>query len=86
MTVKIEIPDQIAARLGGGGQDLSRRMLEVLLIGEVRAGRMNEPELAELLGIARIELDRVLKGHGVSYEITIDDIDQDLVDLKRLGV
>lgn len=46
---------------------------------------MDEPKLAELLGVGRVELDRILKGHGVSYEMTMDDIDRDLTDLKKLS-
>ncbi len=85
MNVTLKIPDEIARRLTAGGEDLSRRALEGLLVEELRAGRMDEPELAEALGIGRLELDRVLKAHGVAYEITIEDVDQDLADLKKLG-
>lgn len=84
-TLTLEIPDEIAQRLSAGGQDLSRRALEGLLIEELRAGRLDEPELAELLGIGRLELDRVLKAHGVYYDMTIKDVDRDIADLKKLG-
>jgi hypothetical protein len=85
MNVTLEISDDIARRLTAGGQDLSRRALEGLLVEELGAGRMDEPELAKLLGIGRLELDRVLKAHGVDYEMTIEDVDRDLADLKKLG-
>jgi hypothetical protein len=85
MNVTLEIPDEIARRLTAGGRDLSRRALEGLLVEELRAGRMDEPELAEALGVGRFELDRVLKAHGVAYDMTIEDVDRDLADLKKLG-
>jgi hypothetical protein len=85
MNVTLEIPDNIARRLTAGGQDIARRALEGLLIEELRAGHIDEPELAELLGVGRLELDRVLKAHGVYYDMTIEDVDRDLADLKKLG-
>jgi hypothetical protein len=35
--------------------------------------------------VGRLELDRVLKAHGVYYDMTIEDVDRDLADLKKLG-
>jgi hypothetical protein len=85
MNVCVEIPDHIAQRLNVGGQDLSRRMLEGLLVEELRAGRLEEAELGELLGIGRLELDGVLKAHGVFYDMTVEDLENDIADLKKLG-
>lgn len=80
-----EFPDNNECRLTAGAQDLSRRALEGLLVEELRAGRMDERELAKLLGVGRLELDQVLHAHGVAYEMTIEDVDRDLADLKKLG-
>jgi hypothetical protein len=49
-TLTLGIPDEIALRLRAGGQDLSRRALEGLLVEELRAGRLEEPELAQTVG------------------------------------
>jgi hypothetical protein len=85
MQVTVQIPDEIASRLAEAGADLSRRALEGFALEELRAGRITEPELREILGLGRIELDRFLKTHGVYQDITIEDIDRDISDLKSLG-
>ena len=50
MEVTIQIPDSIAARLNAGGSELSRRALEGFALEELRAGRITEPQLREMLG------------------------------------
>ncbi len=86
MNLTLEIPDEIARRLTAAGHDLSRRALEGLALEELRVGRISEPELAEMLGLERLELDRFLKAHGVFQDITIEDVDRDIADLKKLGL
>lgn len=86
MQVTVQIPDDIGCRLTQGGDDLSRRALEAFALEELKAGRVTEPELGRMLGLARLEIDGFLKSHGVCPDITIEEIDQDLADLKSLGV
>ena len=86
MNLTLEIPDEIAHRLTAAGQNLSRRALEGLALEELRAGSISEPELAQMLGLGRLESDRFLKLHGVDLDITMDDVDRDLADLKNLGI
>lgn len=72
MTISDETPDGI-----------TRRMLETLLAAEVRAGRLAEVEMGEILGIGRLELDGVLKAHGVFYDMTLEDLERDLTDIDK---
>lgn len=72
MTISDETPDGIA-----------RRMIEALLAAEVRAGRLAEVEMGEILGIGRLELDGVLKAHGVFHDMTLEDIERDLADIDK---
>lgn len=86
MDVTIHIPDDIAGRLGAGG-DLPRRALEALAVQEFRLGRVTKAELRVLLGFAtRQALDGFLKAHDVYLPITLDDLEQDRSDLRRLGL
>lgn len=86
MDVVIHIPDDLAARLGAGG-DLPRRTLEALAVEEFRCGRLTQAELRRLLGFAtRQALDAFLKAHGVDLAYTVDDLDADANDLHRLGL
>jgi predicted HTH domain antitoxin len=85
MEVTIRIPDDIATRIGQSGSDLSRRALESLAIEELRAGRITEPELGRMLGLARLQIDGFLKAHGVYQDYTLEDFEQERQALKELG-
>jgi hypothetical protein len=85
MQVTVQIPDDIGRRLAEAGSDLSRRALEGLAIEELKAGRITEPELGRMLGLARLQIDGFLKEHGVYEDVTIKDVDHDVTDLKSLG-
>ena len=75
MNLNLEIPDDLAQRLGNAG-DLSRRALEGFALEEYKAGRLTETELQRLLGFGtRYKLDGFLKAHGIMIEdYTIDDL------------
>ena len=71
MDVTFHIPD-----------GLSRRALEAFALEELRAGRITEVELRKLLGLGRIELEGFLKAHGIYQNVTMEDIEQDIADLR----
>jgi len=85
MDVTLQIPDAIAAHLTESGDDLSRRALEAFALEELRVGRISEPELAEMLGLARIQLDGFLKAHSIFQNYSLGDFEQERESLKRLG-
>lgn len=85
MRLSVEIPDDIAIALTATGGDLSRRALEALALEELRAGRIFEPQLRKMLGLARIELDGFLKSHGIYKNYTLEDFEQERKALKDLG-
>lgn len=96
MYLTLEIPDDIAGRLGGGEHstgnvasttdDLSRRALESFGLEEYKAGRITKAELRRVLGFtSRYELDGFLKAREVWVEYTIEEFHRELEDLKRLG-
>jgi len=85
MDVTIHIPDDLATRFGTAA-DLPRKILEALALEEFRSGRLTEPELGRLLGFAtRQALDTFLKAHEIYIPYTVEDLEQDRNDLKRLG-
>ncbi len=85
MHLSLEIPDEIANRLALAGGDLSRRALEGFALEELRAGRITETQLREMLGLARIQLDGFLKAHGIYQDYTVEDFEEERQTLKRLG-
>lgn len=85
MDVTVQIPDDLAVRLGAGA-DLQRRALEALAVEEFRLGRLTQLELRRLLGLpTRQALDTFLKAHKVYIPYTTDDLDHDGEDLRRIG-
>jgi thiamine monophosphate synthase len=80
MHLDLEIPDDLAGRLGASGIDLSRRALE-----EYKAERISKAELRRLLGLSRYELDGFLKAHDIWIDYALDDFHREIDTLKRLG-
>jgi hypothetical protein len=62
--------------------DPSRRALEVFALEEFKVGHITQPELRRMLGLARIQMDGFLKSHGVYEEVTLEDVEHDIADLK----
>ena len=86
MEVTVQIPDELANRMGASGTDLSRRALEALAVEEFKSGRITKPELRRLLGFGtRYRLDGFLKSHGVYEAYTVEDFELDRDTLKKLG-
>jgi predicted HTH domain antitoxin len=85
MHLDLEIPDDLAGRLGASGIDLSRRALEAFALEEYKSERISKAELCRLLGISRYELDGFLKAHDIWIDYTLDDFHREMETLKRLG-
>jgi hypothetical protein len=87
MQLTLQLPDELAALLGGEAvhDKLERRALEAFALEELRAGRITEPQLRKMLGLARIELDGFLKSHGVYQDFSREDFEQERRALKELG-
>jgi hypothetical protein len=86
MDVTVHIPDDLACRMTEAGGDLSRRALEGLDLKEYKSGHLTDLELRRLLGFGtRYELDGFLKAHGVYEDYTMEDLEREREDLRRLG-
>jgi hypothetical protein len=87
MELTVQIPDELASRMSASGADLSRRALEALALEEFKSGRITKPELRRLLGFGtRYQLDGFLKAHEVYEDYTLQDLEQELEGLRRLGI
>jgi hypothetical protein len=78
MTITLDLPDDIAQRLGQG-RSLSRAALEAIAIEGYRSGTLTPYETRRLLGFeTRYELDGFLKQHRVwenAYDF--EDLERD---------
>ena len=87
MEITVQIPDDLARSMSASGGDLSRRALEALALEEFKSGRITKPELRRLLGFGtRYRLDAFLKAHDVYEDYTLQDLEQELEGLRRLGI
>jgi hypothetical protein len=87
MQLTVQIPDELASRMSAPGVDLSRRALEALALEEFKSGRITKPELRRFLGFGtRYQLDGFLKAHDVYEDYTLQDLEQELEGLRRLGI
>ena len=86
MTLTVEIPDDVAARLDAAGGDLPRRALEALIADEYRRGRLTKPELRRTLGFTTSDqIDTFLKAHQVWIDYALEDLERERAGLSRLG-
>jgi hypothetical protein len=85
MDVTVQIPDELAGRMGTHG-DLSRRALEALAAEEYKRGRLTKPDLRRLLGLETgHQIDEFLKAHDVFEDYTLADLEREREGLRRLG-
>jgi hypothetical protein len=86
MNVIVQIPDDVAQRLIAVGGDLSRRVLEAFALEEYKLGHLTKRELRRLLGFGtRDALDGFLKARDVFEPYSLDDLERERRDLRRLG-
>ena len=74
MTLTLQIPEELAERLGPEAQRLSR---EALALEALRQGLWTESELGRFLGLSRMALDRFLKDHGIELAYTWEDLERE---------
>ncbi len=86
MHLDLEIPDDLAGRLGAPAVDLSRRALEAFAAEEYKHDRITKSELKRLLGMeTSFQLDEFLKAHDVWIEYTMEDAERERKSLECLG-
>jgi acyl-CoA hydrolase len=76
--VAIELPEEIASRLGEAG-DLARVVLEALAAQGYRSGKLTHAEVQRMMGLtSRWETDSFLKQAGAYLDYTEADLEHDL--------
>jgi chromosome segregation and condensation protein ScpB len=76
MNVAIELPEDIAELLQQKWGDLSLHTLETLAVESYRTGLLSRAQLRRMLGFeTRMEVDVLLKHHGVYLDYTEQDLE-----------
>lgn len=74
MTIHFEIPAEIERALATSGPDLNAEAREAFLVSLYREDRITHHQLAEALGLSRLETEAVLKRHQVSSGVTAEEL------------
>ncbi len=71
MTVTLDIPEELAVRLGDRAEGLTR---EALAVAAVKAGLWSEGELGRFLGMSRFRVWQFLRDQGVDSQYSWEDL------------
>jgi antitoxin (DNA-binding transcriptional repressor) of toxin-antitoxin stability system/predicted HTH domain antitoxin len=82
MNISFEIPSDIEQELRSNGTDLGGEAREVFLIELYRQDRITHHQLAEALGLSRLETDGVLKRHKISSSPTLEELRAEIGSLR----
>ena len=74
MNISFEIPCEIEQELGSNGVDLNGEAREALLVELYRQDRITHHQLAEAVGLSRLETEGVLKRRKVSSGVTAEEM------------
>ncbi len=84
MAITFELPTEVERQLRERLSDLDRVAKESALVELYRQEKLSHHELATALGLGRLELDGVLKDHGVTEDsMTVEEFDDQVASLRR---
>jgi hypothetical protein len=87
MVITVEIPEELARRLGADPAQLPRQAVEALVLEAHRQENLSEAEIGRLLGMeSRFQIERFLKDHGVELAYSRDDLDHERQVHRELGI
>lgn len=81
--IQITLPPNVEAALASRGGDAPRMLREAALVELYRQELLTQHELAESLGMTRLESDAVLKRWGVPNGPALEEHNQQVASLRR---
>jgi predicted HTH domain antitoxin len=85
MQITVDIPDEIAQRLGQTGDNLAHKLLEMVIADAYRAGILSTAEVGRILQLpSRLETHAFLKRMGVYLNYDETELECDLQTLKEV--
>ena len=85
MQITVDIPDEIAQRLGQTGDNLAHKLLEMVIADAYRAGILSTAEVGRILQLpSRLETHAFLKRMAVYLNYDEIELERDLQTLKEL--
>ncbi len=87
MQLTLDVPDELSEALGENPDARSRSAIEVIAVNAYREHKLSMKQLRRILGFeTRMEVDAVLKRHGVELEYTMEDFERDRETLRKLDL
>lgn len=83
MPIHFELPQEIEEEVSTNGADLNADAREAYLVSLYRQHKISQHQLAEALGMTRVEADEVLKRHEVWLEITPEEVEAQAASLRE---
>lgn len=83
MQVTVQLPDEIAQQLGDD-REMSRRLLEAIVLEQYRLHKISQGKLAEVLGLSRWEAEEFLDQHNARHPYTEEMLEEDRRTLAKL--
>jgi len=85
MQIGIELPEDIAKHLQAEWKDLPRHLLEAIALEGYQSGALTESQVRRVLGFeTRLEVNSFLRDHGLYYNYTATEIDEEIRANERL--
>ncbi len=82
MSITFEIPHDIEQQLCTNGADLNGEAREAFLVELYRQDRITHGQLGRAMGLDAYETDGVLKRHGVTYDLSAEELDAQVESLN----
>jgi predicted HTH domain antitoxin len=82
MTISFQLPPEIEEQIRTSEADINGEAREAYLVELYRQERISHHQLAEALGLNRIETDGVLKRHRVSPGPTLEELRAEIGSLR----
>ena len=84
-TITIELPDTNIQELSPSSEEISRRVLEAVVLDGYRSERYSRGEVAQFLELSWHGTEQFLAEHGIRYPYTLEDLDEDRQTLNELN-
>lgn len=82
MAISFELPQEIERNLRRELGDLDQAAKVAALVELYRQHRLKHHEFAVALGLSRFQADALLKEHGVSYDVSFEEISSESRSLR----
>ena len=76
MTISFELPHDFEQLVSAIGADLNDMAREAFLVELFREKKITQHQLGQALGLDDYETDGVLKRHGVGYDLTLEEFEE----------